>query len=132
GATPAVSNEVRQARAGDRAPRGGRPARPRGLPSLRAFGRPATKGRHRTRTRQRPDLAPCGRADGNLDSHTGAEIVELLLELRERRGMTVVLATHDVVVASRCERIVRLLDGRVLDVLDVPAPPALGPLLDRI
>jgi putative ABC transport system ATP-binding protein len=52
--------------------------------------------------------------------------------MRARRGMTVVLATHDVVVASRCERIVRLLDGRVLDVLDVPAPPELGTLLDRI
>src|SRR6266542_3039948 len=79
-----------------------------------------------------PILLLADEPTGNLDSHTGAEIVELLLDLRARRGMTVVLATHDMVVASRCERIVRLLDGRVLEVLDVPTPPELATLLDRI
>jgi putative ABC transport system ATP-binding protein len=58
---------------------------------------------------------------GNLDSRTGAGIVDLLLELREARGMTVVIATHDSQVAARCDRVVRLLDGRVSDDVDVRA-----------
>jgi putative ABC transport system ATP-binding protein len=56
---------------------------------------------------------------GNLDSRTGAGIVDLLLGLRAERGMTVVLATHDSQVAARCDRVVRLLDGRVIDDVDV-------------
>jgi putative ABC transport system ATP-binding protein len=56
---------------------------------------------------------------GNLDSRTGAGIVDLLLGLRAERGMTVVLATHDSQVAARCDRVVRLLDGRVTDDVDV-------------
>ena len=58
---------------------------------------------------------------GNLDSRTGAGIVDLLLELRAVRGMTVLLATHDSQVAARCDRVVRLLDGRVTDDVDVRA-----------
>jgi putative ABC transport system ATP-binding protein len=56
---------------------------------------------------------------GNLDSRTGTDIVDLLLGLRAERGMTVVLATHDSQVAARCDRVVRLLDGRVADDIDV-------------
>jgi putative ABC transport system ATP-binding protein len=52
---------------------------------------------------------------GSLDSRTGAEVVDLLLSLRAERGVTVLLATHDSQVAARCDRIVRLLDGRVAD-----------------
>jgi predicted ABC-type transport system involved in lysophospholipase L1 biosynthesis ATPase subunit len=40
-------------------------------------------------------------------------VLELLLELRERSGVTVVLSTHDAGVAGTCERVVRLLDGRI-------------------
>jgi putative ABC transport system ATP-binding protein len=46
--------------------------------------------------------------------------------------MTVALATHDAVLASRCERIVRLLDGRVLDDLTVPKSEGSEELLERI
>jgi putative ABC transport system ATP-binding protein len=50
---------------------------------------------------------------GSLDSATGAAIVDLLLRLREERGMTILVATHDRAVAERCDRVVRLEDGRV-------------------
>ena len=66
-----------------------------------------------------PAIVLADEPTGNLDSRTGAEIVELLLGLRAERGMTVVLATHDSQVAARCDRIVRLLDGRVSDDVDV-------------
>jgi putative ABC transport system ATP-binding protein len=50
---------------------------------------------------------------------TGAEIIELLIGLRERDGVTVVLATHDLGVAQRCDRVVALRDGRVVADIDV-------------
>ena len=68
-----------------------------------------------------PPIVLADEPTGNLDSRTGAGIVELLLDLREERGMTVVLATHDTQVAARCDRVVRLLDGRVVDDVDVRA-----------
>jgi putative ABC transport system ATP-binding protein len=50
---------------------------------------------------------------GNLDSETGAEIVELLRSLSTERGQTVVLVTHDPQIAARAPRVVRMHDGRV-------------------
>ena len=58
---------------------------------------------------------------GNLDSRTGAAILDLLVELRAERGTTILLATHDPVVASRCDRLVRLQDGHVTDDVDLRA-----------
>jgi putative ABC transport system ATP-binding protein len=52
---------------------------------------------------------------GNLDSTTGEEILDLLLGLRESHGLTVLLATHDAAVAARCDRVVQLRDGRIVD-----------------
>jgi len=52
---------------------------------------------------------------GNLDSKTGEDLMELLLELRAQRGTTVVVATHDATIAGRCDRVVRLHDGSVVD-----------------
>ena len=68
----------------------------------------------------------------NLDSETSAEIVDLLLHLREQRGMTVFIGTHDAVVASRCDRIVRLLDGRIVEEVEVPRGLEPDAVLDRI
>jgi putative ABC transport system ATP-binding protein len=62
-----------------------------------------------------PGLLLADEPTGNLDSHTGGEIIELLLALRERTGMTILVATHDPVVAARCDRIIHLHDGRVVD-----------------
>jgi putative ABC transport system ATP-binding protein len=58
---------------------------------------------------------------GNLDSDTGAEIVELLRSLASEHGQTVVLVTHDPALAARAPRVLRMRDGRVVDGL-APAP----------
>ena len=50
---------------------------------------------------------------GNLDSTTGAEIVELLLSLSQEGRRTVVLVTHDLDVAQRAGRVIRMRDGRI-------------------
>ncbi|MGI8694655.1 MAG: ABC transporter ATP-binding protein, partial [Geodermatophilaceae bacterium] len=62
-----------------------------------------------------PRLVLADEPTGNLDSDTGAQIVDLLLKLRDDDGVTLVVATHDEAVASRCDRVVRLRDGRVVD-----------------
>jgi putative ABC transport system ATP-binding protein len=52
---------------------------------------------------------------GNLDTHTGAEILHLLQDLHARLGATVVLVTHDPTVAGSCPRTVRMCDGRIVE-----------------
>lgn len=79
-----------------------------------------------------PGLLLADEPTGNLDSTTGAEIMEVLLHLREQRGMTVIVATHDSVIASRCDRIVKLRDGRIVDDVTVTATGAASETLDRI
>ncbi|WP_051450202.1 ABC transporter ATP-binding protein [Actinospica robiniae] len=61
----------------------------------------------------RPKLLLADEPTGNLDSRTGAAILELLLRLREQHAVTVVLSTHDRVVAERCDTVVELIDGRL-------------------
>jgi putative ABC transport system ATP-binding protein len=56
---------------------------------------------------------------GNLDSETGKEIVDLLAAVAREGAQTVVIVTHDVEVAARAPRVVRMHDGRLAD-----APPA--------
>lgn len=51
---------------------------------------------------------------GNLDSNTGANIIELLFELNQERGTTLILVTHDARLAARCRRSVQLAAGRLL------------------
>ena len=51
---------------------------------------------------------------GNLDATTGARIVELLETLNRESGTTIILVTHDLVLASRADRIIRLADGVVI------------------
>jgi len=52
---------------------------------------------------------------GRLDSVSGRRVLELIDELRRQRGLTVVLVTHETDVAKRAGRVVRMLDGRVVN-----------------
>jgi putative ABC transport system ATP-binding protein len=62
-----------------------------------------------------PPLLLADEPTGNLDSATGAQIIELLLRLHRERGATLVLVTHDEALARHAGRVVRLRDGRMLD-----------------
>lgn len=62
----------------------------------------------------RPALLLADEPTGNLDSANGAAIIELLFGLRDRHGATLVLVTHAPELAARCDRLVRLADGRLV------------------
>jgi putative ABC transport system ATP-binding protein len=61
----------------------------------------------------RPSLLIADEPTGNLDEATGRAIIELLFDLRAKRGATLVLVTHDLTLAARCDRTIRLRSGAV-------------------
>ncbi len=69
-----------------------------------------------------PDLILADEPTGNLDSHTGEEIVELLCALRTERQATLIMATHDAKVAARAPRMIELVDGQVFRPPEAPPP----------
>jgi putative ABC transport system ATP-binding protein len=60
-----------------------------------------------------PAILVADEPTGNLDEATGKQIVDLLFGKHAERGMTLVLVTHDAVLAQRCDRVVRLRSGRI-------------------
>lgn len=63
----------------------------------------------------RPKILLADEPTGNLDGANGAAIMDLLFGLRDRHGATLVLVTHAPDLAARCDRVVRLVDGRIAD-----------------
>ncbi|MEM9429973.1 MAG: ATP-binding cassette domain-containing protein [Pseudomonadota bacterium] len=61
----------------------------------------------------RPEILLADEPTGNLDGATGEAIMGMLFGLRDRHGATLVLVTHAPELASRCDRVVRLRDGRL-------------------
>ncbi len=61
----------------------------------------------------RPAILLADEPTGNLDGANGAAIMDLLFGLRDRHGATLILVTHAPDLAARCDRVVRLVDGRV-------------------
>ncbi|MBI1207028.1 MAG: ATP-binding cassette domain-containing protein [Azospirillum sp.] len=61
-----------------------------------------------------PALLLADEPTGNLDSDTGAQVITLLFDHAARRGTTLILITHDPAIAARCDRVVRLVDGRIV------------------
>lgn len=65
----------------------------------------------------RPRLLLADEPTGNLDETNGQAIIDLLFDLRDRHGATLIMVTHSHELASRCDRVVRLRDGRIDDAM---------------
>jgi putative ABC transport system ATP-binding protein len=62
-----------------------------------------------------PRLVLADEPTGNLDGETGRQVIALLFDLARRQGTTLILITHDNALAERCDRIVRLTDGLIVE-----------------
>jgi putative ABC transport system ATP-binding protein len=60
-----------------------------------------------------PSLLFADEPTGNLDNKTGAKILDLLFDLNKAAGTTLVLVTHDLEAAGRCQHLIELAGGRV-------------------
>lgn len=80
----------------------------------------------------RPRIVFADEPTGNLDSRSGAEVLELLRRSVDDHGQTVVMVTHDPVAASYTDRVVFLADGRVVDELREPTRERVLEVMNRM
>jgi putative ABC transport system ATP-binding protein len=69
-----------------------------------------------------PSIIFADEPTGNVDSTTGAEILDFMRRAVNELGQTIVMVTHDPVAASYSERVVFLVDGRIVDGIEEPTP----------
>ena len=77
----------------------------------------------------RPDIIFADEPTGNLDSTTGAEILSFMRSAVWELGQTIVMVTHDPVAAGYADRVVFLVDGRIVDEMHAPTADS---VLDRM
>jgi putative ABC transport system ATP-binding protein len=61
-----------------------------------------------------PEILIADEPTGHLDSANSQAIVDLLMELNAKDGLTVILATHDIGLGNQCSRIISLRDGKIV------------------
>jgi putative ABC transport system ATP-binding protein len=66
-----------------------------------------------------PHLLLADEPTGNLDSRSATGVLDLLARLRHENQTTVIIATHDPQIAARCDRLIRLRDGAVIDDIEI-------------
>ncbi|MYS86901.1 ABC transporter ATP-binding protein [Embleya scabrispora] len=70
----------------------------------------------------RPEIIFADEPTGNLDSHSGTEVLNFLRASVTENGQTIVMVTHDAVAASYADRVLFLADGRIVDDMAAPTP----------
>jgi putative ABC transport system ATP-binding protein len=80
----------------------------------------------------RPRIVFADEPTGNLDSRSGAEVLELLRRSVDEYGQTIVMVTHDPVAAAYTDRVVFLADGRVVDELRAPTRERVLEVMNRM
>ena len=67
----------------------------------------------------KPEILFADEPTGNLDEETGKKVIELLIELNRESGTTLVIVTHDMELAQKTQRILRLKGGRIIETVNV-------------
>jgi putative ABC transport system ATP-binding protein len=80
----------------------------------------------------RPDVVFADEPTGNLDSRSGAELLDFLRRSVHEMGQTVVMVTHDPIAAAYADRVVLLADGQLAGEIEYPTPQALLDQLARL
>lgn len=60
-----------------------------------------------------PDIIVADEPTGNIDSKTGEKIMEILMDLNEKQGKTLIMVTHDLKIAQHSKKIINILDGEI-------------------
>ena len=79
-----------------------------------------------------PQIIFADEPTGNLDSTTGAEILDFMRKAVREMGQTIVMVTHDPVAASYSDRVVFLADGKIVDEIHAPTPDAVFDRMKRL
>ena len=80
----------------------------------------------------RPQIIFADEPTGNVDSNTGAEILDFMGRAVTEMGQTIVMVTHDAAVAARADRVVFLVDGKIVDELTDPTPEGIRDRMTRL
>lgn len=80
----------------------------------------------------RPELVLADEPTGALDSHTAAEVLDLLRHVADDYGQTVLMVTHDPVAASRADTVLFLADGLLVDAVQQPSAPRIAERMTQL
>ena len=80
----------------------------------------------------KPQIIFADEPTGNVDSNTGAEILDFMGRAVTEMGQTIVMVTHDAAVAARADRVVFLVDGKIVDELSDPTPEGIRGRMTRL
>ena len=80
----------------------------------------------------RPDVIMADEPTGNLDSRSGAEVLAFLRRSVSDMGQTILMVTHDPVAAGYADRVLFLVDGRILDEMQEPTPERVLDFLKKL
>ncbi len=65
-----------------------------------------------------PEILFADEPTGNLDSHTGEDIIRLMSDETKKQGKTLIMVTHDIEKAKYADRVIKVIDGEVVDIVD--------------
>lgn len=80
----------------------------------------------------KPSIILADEPTGNLDRAGGRAIMDLIQDVNDRIGVTILLVTHDPVFAAYAKKVLRLVDGRLQQDMDLPEEPGMPPVDDGV